>query len=136
MQDARLLPGNDQAVLLAESLQVAAGHVLYPVQRLGIIRGGPHDQGIGLDGERRGAAEAPLQHRAGPLGHGHDDDHDRDDQYARDDQRGRRYARTPGPGSVFITAFDKGPETSGIRTRILLKLRHEDDCSWSAWSRW
>ena len=42
---------------------------------------------------------------------------------------------TPGrraPRSVVIAAFDKGPETSGIRTRILLKLRHAHDCSWSA----
>src|SRR6516225_9118821 len=32
-----LLPGDDQAVLLAEALQVPAGHVLHPVQRLGVL---------------------------------------------------------------------------------------------------
>jgi two-component system, OmpR family, KDP operon response regulator KdpE len=34
-QNARLLPGNNQAVLLTEPFQVTAGHVLHPVRRLG-----------------------------------------------------------------------------------------------------
>src|SRR6202011_1870731 len=65
--NVRLLPGNDQAVLLAEALQVPAGHVLHPVKRPGVIGVGPHDQGIGLDGERRAPAEPPPEHRARRL---------------------------------------------------------------------
>jgi hypothetical protein len=34
-----------------------AGHVLHPVERLGVLGVGPHDQRAGLDGERRAAAE-------------------------------------------------------------------------------
>jgi cation:H+ antiporter len=60
----KLLPGNDQAVLLAKAFQVPAGYVLHPVERLGVLGVGPHDQGAGLDGERRAAAEPPAEHRA------------------------------------------------------------------------
>jgi hypothetical protein len=31
------LPGNGQAVLLAEAFQMPAGHVLHPVERLGVL---------------------------------------------------------------------------------------------------
>ena len=58
------VPGDDQAVLLAEPLQMAAGHILDPAQRLVVGGVGPHDQGIGLHGQRRGPTEPPPQHRA------------------------------------------------------------------------
>src|SRR4249920_709572 len=60
----RLLPGNGQAVLLAEAFQMPAGHVLHPVERPGVLA---HDQRPGLDGERRAAAEPPAEHRARRL---------------------------------------------------------------------
>src|SRR6266566_1062129 len=66
-RDTRLLPDNDQAVLLAEALQVAGGHVLDPVERFGVLGVGPQDQGVGLDRQRRDAAESPLEHRARRL---------------------------------------------------------------------
>src|SRR5690242_7095136 len=62
-----LLPGNGQAVLLAASFQMPAGHVLHPVERLGVLDVGPHDQRADLDGERRAAAEPPAEHRARGL---------------------------------------------------------------------
>jgi hypothetical protein len=53
----RLLPGNDQAILLAEAFRVTAGDVLHLVERLLILGSGHHDQGAGLHGQRGGTAE-------------------------------------------------------------------------------
>ena len=72
-------------------------------------------------------AEAP------PLGHGHDHDDDHDDDHAYGDEHGRRSGKAAGRRDVLITAFDKGPEAPGIRTRIF-KLRHAHDFSCSG--RW
>ena len=47
------------------------------------------------------------------------------------DQRGRRGGKAAGGHVVLIAAFHKGPETPGVGARILLKLRHAHDCSWS-----
>jgi hypothetical protein len=98
-----LLPGYDQPVLLAEALQVPAGHVL------------------------------DLTATASPLGYGHDHDDDHDDDHAYGDEHGRRSGKAAGRRDVLITAFDKGPEAPGIRTRIF-KLRHAHDFSCSG--RW
>ena len=68
-----------------------------------------------------------------PLGYGHDHDDDRDDDHADGDEHGRRSGKAAGRRDVLITAFDKGPEAPGIRTRIF-KLRHADDFSCSG--RW
>jgi len=116
-----LLPGNDQPVLLAEALQVPAGHVLDLVERLRVGSSGDYDQGVRLHGH------------GFPLGHSHDHDDDHDDDHAYGDEHGRRSGKAAGRRDVLITAFDKGPEAPGIRTRIF-KLRHADDFSCSG--RW
>src|SRR5690242_10686133 len=69
------------------------------------------------------------------LGDGHDDDDDRDDRHDRGDQDGGRHRRAPGPRGVLVATLGKRPESSGIRARILLKLRHADDSSWAEGSR-
>ena len=111
MQYGKLQAGNDEPVLLSEALQVPAGHVLDPVERLRVVGGGEHDQGDGH-----------------PLGYGHDHDDDHDDDHAHGDQHGRRSGKAAGRRDILITAFDKGPEAPGIRTRIF-KLRHAHDFS-------
>ena len=67
------------------------------------------------------------------LDHGHDHDDDHDDDHAYGDEHGRRSGNAAGRRDVLITAFDKGPEAPGIRTRIF-KLRHAHDFSCSG--RW
>ena len=105
-RDARLLPDNDQAILLAEALQVAGGHVLDPVERLGVLGVGPQDQGVGLDRQRRDAAESPLEHRARRL---------LDDLDLVPEMAGELLA-------VALAAIRRDPRRSG--DRHLLKLCH------------
>src|SRR6266851_6468557 len=176
---ARVIQPRDRSVLQCLTMPTweSVNPMNTPVERVGVIGVGAHDQGADLDGERRGAAEPPFEHRARrflddldlvtemagellavalaalrrdtrrrrdshltrlgrDLGQGHNNDHDRDDHQARHDQHGGRHRRAPRPRPrprhIIVAAFDKGPEPPGIRTRILLKLRHVHDFSWSA----
>src|SRR6516164_20813 len=63
------------------------------------------------------------------LGQDRDQDDDREDHRARGDEHTRRHGKPTRRYSVLFPSFDKGPEAGGIRTRILLKLRHADDFS-------
>ena len=79
-------------------------------------------------------AKALPRYAAAPrLGYGRDHDDDHDDDHAYGDEHGRRSGKAAGRRDVLITAFDKGPEAPGIRTRIF-KLRHAHDFSCS--DRW
>ena len=65
------------------------------------------------------------------LGERDDQDDDHDHGHAHGDEHAGRNRKAAGGRDFLIAALDKGLEPPGIRARIL-KLRHADDCSWSA----
>src|SRR6266566_2511041 len=86
-----------------------------------------------LAGAPGGSGGSRWYGHAAALGHGDDDgDDDRDHHHRPGDHHGGRHRRAPGPRGVVVAALDERPEPSGARARILLKLRHVDDFSWSA----